>query len=48
MLSLLPKDGGTIDLLDWWYRFTLDAATDFLFGQSVESLGDPNVLRKQT
>ena len=43
MLSLLPTDGSTVDLLEWWYRFTLDASTDYLFGESVGSLRDPKV-----
>lgn len=43
MISLLPKDGQTVDLQEWFYRFTLDASTDFLFGQSVDSLSDPKV-----
>ena len=43
MISLLPKDGRTVDLLEWLYRFTLDASTDYLFGESVGSLLDPNV-----
>jgi hypothetical protein len=43
MISLVPKDGRTIDLMEWWYRFTLDASTDYLFGESVESLVNPKV-----
>jgi cytochrome P450 len=43
LISLLPKDGRTIDLLDWWFRFTLDASTDYLFGESVESILNPRV-----
>lgn len=43
MINLLPKDGRTIDLLDWWFRFTLDASTDYLFGESVESIINPKV-----
>ena len=43
MIDLLPKDGRTVDLLPWWYRFTLDASTDYLLGQSVESLSNPKV-----
>jgi hypothetical protein len=30
-----------VDLLEWWYRFTLDAGTDYLFGESVGRLRDP-------
>lgn len=43
MIGLLPKDGSTIDLMPWWFRFTLDASTDYLFGESVESLLYPKV-----
>lgn len=43
MISLLPKDGKTVDLLEWWYRFTLDASTEYLFGESVNSLLNPKV-----
>jgi cytochrome P450 len=43
MISLLPKDGRTVDLFGWWLRFTLDASTDYLLGESVESLTNPKV-----
>jgi len=43
MLSLLPREGGTLELSEWWYKFTLDAATHFLFGESVNSLDNPKV-----
>jgi len=43
LLSLIPKNGETFDIMDLWYRFTLDAATEFLFGQSVDSLDNPKV-----
>jgi hypothetical protein len=41
MIALLPKDGKTVDLMEWWHRFTLDASTEYLFGESVESLVNP-------
>ena len=44
MISLLPKDGSTVDLLPWWYRFTLDSSTDYLFGSSVDSLQNPKTV----
>jgi hypothetical protein len=44
MISLLPKDGQTVDILEWFYRFTLDSSTHYLFGQSVGSLSDSKVL----
>lgn len=43
MIDLLPSDGRTIELMEWWFRFTLDASTDYLFGESVESLINPKV-----
>jgi len=43
MITLLPKNGVTIEMLDWWLRFSLDSSTDYLFGESVESLTNPKV-----
>ena len=43
MIQLLPKNGETIELMAWWFRFTLDASTEYLFGESVESLVNPKV-----
>ena len=40
MISLLPKDGRVIEIMDWFFRFALDVSTDYLFGESVDSLGD--------
>jgi cytochrome P450 len=45
LLSLIPANGETFDIMDLWYRFTLDAATEFLFGESVHSLDNPKVPR---
>lgn len=36
----LPKDGTTVDLQPLFHCFTLDSATDFLFGQSTNTLTD--------
>lgn len=39
LFTLLPRDGKTVvDLQDLFFRYTIDSATDFLFGQSVGSL----------
>ncbi|ORY63317.1 putative cytochrome P450 alkane hydroxylase [Pseudomassariella vexata] len=38
MLSLIPRDESTVDLQDLFFCFTIDSATEFLFGHSVESL----------
>lgn len=43
MVKLIPKDGGVVDMKNLFYRFTLDSATDFLMGTSVNSLGSPQV-----
>ncbi|RAL08912.1 cytochrome P450 [Aspergillus homomorphus CBS 101889] len=39
LLALIPRDGVTeVDLQDIFFRYTIDSATAFLFGQSVGSL----------
>ena len=39
LFSLLPRDGKTVvDLQDLFFRYTIDSATEFLFGQSVGTL----------
>lgn len=39
LFSLVPRDGVTVvDLQDLFFRYTIDSATEFLFGQSVGSL----------
>ncbi|KAK9478772.1 cytochrome P450 [Lipomyces japonicus] len=38
LIELLPADGTVVDLQALFYKFTLDASTEFLFGDSVESL----------
>jgi cytochrome P450 len=38
MLGGQPGGGKTVDALDLFFRFTLDASTDFLLGRSVDSL----------
>lgn len=41
LFALLPRDGRTlVDLQDAFFRYTLDSATEFLFGQAVGSLKD--------
>ena len=42
LFDLLPKkDTEIVDIQDLWFRFTLDTSTEFLFGESVESLRHP-------
>ena len=38
LFELVPGDGSTVDLQDLFFRFTMDSATEFLFGQSVGML----------
>ncbi|KAH0495726.1 hypothetical protein TgHK011_009257 [Trichoderma gracile] len=42
LIEKLPGGGQTVDVCDLFYRMTLDAVTDYLLGQSVESLDKPN------
>ncbi|KAH8814950.1 cytochrome P450 [Xylogone sp. PMI_703] len=35
------SQGGEVDISDFFFRYTLDAATDFLLGSSVDSLSHP-------
>lgn len=42
LLLLLPRDGETtVDLMDLFFRYTIDSATEFLFGKSVGTLKKP-------
>lgn len=38
LISKLPASGQTVDVMDLFYRMTLDVTTDFLLGGSVDSL----------
>ncbi|KAL8748377.1 MAG: hypothetical protein Q9184_007352 [Pyrenodesmia sp. 2 TL-2023] len=38
LISLIGGQGQPIDISDLFYKLTLDTATDFLFGRSVQSL----------
>jgi len=38
LFSIIPRDGSTVDLQELFFRFTIDSATEFLFGKSVNSL----------
>lgn len=37
LLRRIPRDGSTIDLQDLFFKFTMDTATQFLFGHSVNT-----------
>lgn len=41
LLNLIPGDGSAIDLQPLFHRFTLDASTEFVFGESLHTL-DPS------
>ena len=43
LLSKIGGQGQEIDISKLFYRFTLDTATDFLLGKSVDSLDQPEV-----
>jgi cytochrome P450 len=38
LFLLLPQDGTTVDLQELFFRYTIDSATEFLFGQSANAL----------
>ena len=38
LIARIPRDGSTIDLQELFFRLTIDSATEFLFGESTESL----------
>ncbi|KAH8662318.1 cytochrome P450 [Xylariales sp. PMI_506] len=41
LMAKLPPSGQEVDIMDLFYRMTLDVTTDFLLGGSVNSLGNP-------
>jgi len=38
LISKLPPNGSTVNLADFFFRLTMDSATEFLFGESTDSL----------
>lgn len=38
LFKILPEDGSTVDLQEMFFKFTIDSATEFLFGQSTGTL----------
>ncbi|KAF1814782.1 putative cytochrome P450 alkane hydroxylase [Eremomyces bilateralis CBS 781.70] len=38
LFHCIPRDGSTVDLQELFFRLTIDSATEFLFGESVNSL----------
>ncbi|ELR02562.1 hypothetical protein VC83_08941 [Pseudogymnoascus destructans] len=41
LIAKMPRDGSTIDLQPLFYQLTLDSATEFLMGESVDILRSP-------
>ncbi|KAI0479305.1 cytochrome P450 monooxygenase CYP539B5 [Xylariaceae sp. FL0804] len=41
-MSLLPPSGQTVEISDLFFRMTLDVTTEFLLGESVNSLDNPH------
>ncbi|KAI1497265.1 cytochrome P450 [Biscogniauxia marginata] len=41
LITKFPPSGQTVDIMDLFYRMTLDVTTDFLLGESVDSLNNP-------
>lgn len=41
LIKAIPRDGSTMDLAELFLRFTADVTTDFMFGESILSLPQP-------
>lgn len=41
MMNQFPTSGETFDIMDYFYRMTIDVITEFLLGQSTNSLENP-------
>lgn len=42
LMIKMPPSGQTVDICELFYRMTLDVSTDFLLGQPVDALENPN------
>ena len=38
LIQMIPEDGSTVRMQDLFFRFSLDVATDLLFGESTNTL----------
>lgn len=47
LINQIPRDGSTVDLQPLFFRLTLDSATEFLFGESVNSILAPSGSEQQ-
>lgn len=43
LIKRLPKDGGTVDMQHLFFNFTIDNATEFLLGRSINCQTDPSM-----
>lgn len=48
LLNAIPREGGVVDLQPLFFRLALDVTTEFLFGESIESLKVPESTGEQT
>lgn len=48
LLDKMGGDGSTVDVKGLFFRYSLDASTDFLLGKSVESLNNPQVRKESS
>ncbi|KAM7215549.1 Cytochrome P450 [Rhypophila decipiens] len=42
LMQLIPRDGSAVDLMPLFRRLSLDTASEFIFGQSMDALGSPD------
>ena len=48
LIDILSSQSGVIDLQPLFFRLTLDVTTEFLFGESVQSLKEPDAANEKT
>ena len=48
LIDILSSQSGVVDLQPFFFRLTLDVATEFLFGESVKSLKAPKSAGEQS
>ncbi|THX96172.1 cytochrome P450 52A1 [Aureobasidium pullulans] len=46
-LKLIPEDGATVDLDKLFHRYAFDVSSEFLFGESIGSLGEQTEAKAQ-
>lgn len=47
LLKLIPEDGSTFDLSALFHRYAFDVSSEFLFGESLDSLGNQTDAKAQ-